>query len=375
MGSLYRPKYPHPEGGYVTKTGKRYIVSNIYWIKYRTNGKIIRESTGTTKLKKATQFLNRRVGAAADGRPVTPRADKVKVWELAEDLVNDYKANERRSLDRLQAALAHLLPFFGDRRAVQVTPADVDAYKVRRQAEGATNGTINRELTALRRMFNLSVERQKLHRTPRIKALQENNVRKGFFEEHQLEAVLRHLPDYLHPPVRFGYITGWRKGEILSFQWSQVDFQAGTVRLEPGTTKNQEGRTFMMTPALRAILEAQWTKRQALARQGRIIPWVFHRDGEAIKGLRKAWATACRKAGAPWMLFHDLRRTAVRNLERAGVPRSVAMAMVGHKTEAIYRRYAIVDETMMREGAEKLAAWQGQSFGQSEAAEVGVSER
>ena len=57
------------------------------------------------------------------------------------------------------------------------------------------------------------------------------------------------------------------------------------------------------------------------------------------------------------MLLHDFRRTAVRNLERAGVPRSVAMAMVGHKTESIYRRYAIVDEQMHREAAEKLGAF------------------
>jgi integrase len=101
-----------------------------------------------------------------------------------------------------------------------------------------------------------------------------------------------------------------------------VDFAARTVRLEPGTTRNGEGRMFPFTPELRALLEGQ---RQRIAivqsKAGRIIPNVFHRDGEPIKSFRGAWATALEAAGVAGRLFHDLRRTAVRNLERAGVPR------------------------------------------------------
>lgn len=157
--------------------------------------------------------------------------------------------------------------------------------------------------------------------------------------------------------MTFAYITGWRMGsEILCLQWRQVDVKAGTVRLEPGTTKTGEGRTFYMTSELRAWLEGQKALTEALQRQsGRIIPWVFHRKGKPIGEFRKAWKTACKKAGVPGRIPHDFRRTAVRNLERAGVPRSVAMKMVGHRTESVYRRYAIVDEAMLREGAEKLA--------------------
>ena len=128
------------------------------------------------------------------------------------------------------------------------------------------------------------------------------------------------------------------------------------IRLEPGTTKNDEGRTFVMTPELRASLEAQRVATEGLQRKNRrIIPWVFDRNGTRIKGFRKAWHSACRTAGLAGRFPHDFRRTAVRNLERAGVPRSVAMKTVGHKTESICRRYAIVDETMLSEAAEKLA--------------------
>src|SRR5205807_4567251 len=114
---------------------------------------------------------------------------------------------------------------------------------------------------------------------------------------------------------------------------------------------------FPLTPDLRAVLERQ--RERTIAREkttGAVIPWVFHRSGMRIKSFRRAWVTACKKAGIPEHIPHDFRRTAVRNLERAGVPRSTAMKMVGHRTESIYRRYAIVDEAMLKEGAEKLSA-------------------
>ncbi len=360
MGSLYRPKYRDKNGVYLSKGGLRYTFCDTYWMKYRANGRLVRESTGTTKLNEAKKILARRMGAAAEGRPILPRADKVKIHKLAEDLVNEYKANQRPSLDRLEYSLKHLLPYFGECRAVQVTPADVNAYIAVRQEGEATNGTINRELGGLKRMYSLAVGSGKLHQAPKIPHLREDNVRTGFFEWGQFQAVHRHLPEYVQPVVTFAYITGWRvQSEILSLQWRQVDLNAGTVRLEPGTTKNREGRTFIMTPMVRATLEQQRAHTEALQReQGRIIPWVFHREGEPIRGFRRSWKTACKKAGQPGRIPHDFRRTAVRNLERAGVPRSTAMKMVGHKTEAIYRRYAIVDEVMMREGAEKLARYE-----------------
>jgi integrase len=112
-----------------------------------------------------------------------------------------------------------------------------------------------------------------------------------------------------------------------------------------------------MTTELRACLEAQRAlTEQTQKTTRRVIPWVFHRDGEPIKDFRGAWRTACRNAGLQGRLLHDFRRTAVRNLERAGVSRSVAMKMTGHKTEAVYRRYAIVSESDLHEAAQKLAA-------------------
>ena len=108
-------------------------------------------------------------------------------------------------------------------------------------AEGAANATINRECAALKRLFSLAVKGEKIHRAPHIGMLQERNIRTGFFEDHQYEAVRAHLPAYAQPVVTFAYLTGWRvRSEVLTLQWRQVDFKAGIIRLDPGTTKNLE---------------------------------------------------------------------------------------------------------------------------------------
>jgi len=253
--------------------------------------------------------------------------------------------------------VAHLRAVFGDARAQALDTARVRVYSARRQAAGASNATVNRELAALKRAFTLAVQGRKILTRPYIPMLAESNARQGFFERAQLEAVQRHLPEAIRSVALFAYLTGWRVSEVVGLEWRQVDFPAATVRLEPGTTKNGAGRMFPFTPELRALLEAQRAATSAVqTRTGRIIPHVFHRDGAPIKSFRGAWQTACAAAGVPGHLFHDFRRTAVRNLERAGVSRSVAMQMVGHKTEAIYRRYAIVNDADLRAAAVKLAA-------------------
>ena len=126
-----------------------------------------------------------------------------------------------------------------------ITTVDVRRYAADRQKDGAANGTINRELAALRRMFCLAIQAGTLMHGPHIGLLQENNIRRGFFEREQFDAVRAHLPADLRGVVTVAYVTGWRvRSEILPLTWAQVDRPAGEVRLEPGTTKNKDGRTF-----------------------------------------------------------------------------------------------------------------------------------
>src|SRR5215467_7546590 len=331
----------------------------IWWIQFQHRGKTFRESSKSPRRKDAEALYKRRMAEIGRGRLIGPNVEKTTYEDLEQMLRDHYRTNGLRSFARVEDALHHLAGFFSRALALEITADRVLRYIAHRQEEKAANATINRELAALRRMFILGERSEKVMKRPHISLLQEDNARKGFLEPHQFRAVIAELPEDLRPLMEAAYLTGWRvRSELLSREWPSVDFKGGWLRLEPGETKNREGRQFPLIPPLRALLEAQKSKADALARSTGAIPRsVFFREkGDPIKDFYGAWRAACRKVGVPGIVPHDLRRSAVRNLERSGVPRSVAMKMVGHKTEAIYRRYAIVAEADLVAGGEKLTS-------------------
>ena len=350
MGSIYNPKWRARNG-----TIK---VTPILWIKYRQHGRVIRESTGTTKETVARRMLKVREGDVEHGIPIDPTMNRITFEEAAADVVNDYQANGKRSLkDATRRIALHLQPAFAGRRMIGITTADVRAYIAARQDAKASNATVNRELALLKRAFSLAVKARKLTGHPDIPLLREDNVRAGFFEPEQLDAVCRHLPPAIVPVIRFAAITGWRvRSEVLPLEWRQVDFGAGRVRLDPGTTKNRKGREFPFTADLETLLTDQRAEHDRLTRQGTLCPYVFHRDGAPIRDFHDAWTTACKAAGCPGRIPHDLRRTAVRTLVRAGISEHVAMKLTGHETRSVFDRYDIVSGDDLRAAAGKLDA-------------------
>jgi integrase len=337
--------------------------SVYWWIKwYDAKGRPRRESTRRTVYDEARGILREKLAAVSRGEPIAPNPGRITVGALLTDLENDYRANAQ-VLTAIRPNVARLRAAFGTLRAVDVTTADLRAYVAEHQRsetnkEGLSNGTLNRDLSALRRAYALASQDTppKLTYRPHFPRLREGAPRAGFFERAQFEAVSRHLPGDVGPTIRFAYATGWRvRSEVLPLTWAQVSFPEGAVRLEPGTTKNDEPREFPMTADLRAILEGQRAMTDQLQRQtGRIIPWVFHRRGARIRDFRGAWATACKLAGCPGRIPHDFRRTAVRNLVRAGVPERVAMQLTGHKTRSVFERYNIVSPGDLRAAAALL---------------------
>jgi integrase len=172
-------------------------------------------------------------------------------------------------------------------------------------------------------MFNLSLQQTppKVPQKPYIPMLQEQNMRKGFFEHDDFVALRAALPVEVWPVVMFGYITRWREREILELTWDRVDLQTRTVRLEPGSTKNRDGRTIYLDGELFDTLVAVRQERDVLYPH---CPWVFHRKGVPVQDFRQAWKTACQAVGVVGQLFHDFRRTAVQDMVRAGIPERVA---------------------------------------------------
>jgi len=352
MGQILLPTYTD------LKTGER-KTSAVWWIRYYRNGQRHSESSHSKKKTDAATLLKQREGAIANGEPVTSRIARLTFDEAVKDVVTDYRINGKRSRDDVERRIRlHLEPYFGQCRMTIITTADLRQYVAARQEANAEPATINRELAIIRRAFRLARQSGKLLHVPYVPMLRENNVRTGFFERDQFEAVRTALPDALRGLVTFAYLTGWRiRSEVLPLTWARVDRTAKTVRLEPGTTKNAEGRMLLYgdLPEFVDVIDAQWTVHEQLKKQNVICPFVFTREGEPIKAFRKSWDKACAAAGYPAKIPHDFRRTAVRNFERAGVSRSVAMQITGHKTESVYRRYAIVSEGDLREGLGKLA--------------------
>jgi integrase len=353
----------------------------VWWVRYYRAGRRYEESAHSEKKQAAIDLLRIREGDVARGVPVTAKMNRYRFEDAGADLLNEYRINNRRSVDELERRLGkHLLPYFRGRRMSSITTADVRAYVAHRQEQGivsvkgsrkgervgeVSNGEINRELQHLKRAFSLAVQAEKILRRPHIPLLEERNTRAGFFELAMLRDVVDLLPAPLRPVVQFAYVTGWRiASEVLPLQWRQIDFKAGEIRLDPETTKNRAGRVFPMTDDLRALLKAQDVARAALQLKGQLCPWVFWRmvakgrrgpkAPKPIIAFTKAWKTTCVAAGCPGRIPHDFRRTAIRNMVRRGVPERVAMQLAGHKTRSVFDRYNIVSEGDLRTAAAQL---------------------
>jgi integrase len=271
---------------------------------------------------------------------------------------NDYTANGRRSLSTLQQSVKHLREWFGSTSALRITRDGVDGYIATRLRAGAKPATVQKELSALARMFTLAMRAGKVPSKPHIPRLRVRNTRPTAFTDAELGALLDVLalgrlatpvdravkaqPE-LVPPIVFAAITGWRmKSEVLPLTWRQVDFGAGTVSLAIHTTKSGEPRVFPfgVVPRLAALLHEQREVTTALERKtGTIVSLVFHRRGRPIRNMHMAWVAACRRAGVPGRVPHDLRRTAARALRALGMSDRDIAEMCGWETIEMVSRY------------------------------------
>jgi len=335
-----------------------YLRGNTLWIKYYQNGKPYQESSRSEKMEDARKLLKRREGEISEGKLPGIVFDKVRFDELAEDLLSDYRVNGRKSLESVSYRIEHLKGYFEGVRAPEITTPRINRYIEARLEDDAENSTINRELAALKRMLNLGAKQTppKVNRVPFIPMLKERNIRQGFFEHGDFLSLRDALPEYIQGFATFAYKTGWRVSEVKGLRWAQVDLTQGIVRLEPGETKNDEGRTMYLDEELREVFTRQWERRKTTRT---ITPYVFtNREGtDRVRDFRGAWEKACIMAKIGKRLFHDFRRTAVRNMVRSGIPEKVAMMISGHKTRTVFDRYNIVNADDLKQAASRQEAY------------------
>jgi len=337
--------------------GTVYKRGNVWWIKYYRDGKPYRESAHTKKKTMAKRKLMRREGSIVEGTFHGLQIEKTSLNELFDDVISEYRIMQRKSLVRLKESIAHLQGLLGDLRASQVTSDLIKEYILGRQDEGAKNATINRELSALRRAFSLGIKHTppKVINIPHIPKLKENNVRTGFFEYNEYVRLRNALPSSFRPLIIAAYYTGMRRGELLGLEWSKVDIGTHRIVLEQGTTKNDEGRVAYMYGEFFDAMLVQKDYRDTTFPACQHV-FFDYKTGEPIPPeIRDVWENALKKVDLKGKLFHDLRRTAVRNMIRAGVPEKVAMKISGHKTRSVFDRYNITSEEDIKHACQSVS--------------------
>jgi integrase len=347
------------------------------WVSvYSHHGKEHRESTKTSDLKaakKAHKVTLDKIAAEGLGHeahvPVAQR--KVTVNELLDAYEAHIQLRELKSAANQRYHVAPVREAFGDWRATAVTEKAITTVIKQWQAEKKANATINRRLQCLLAAFKRGQAAKQVTEIPNITWLPERNVRTGFFEDAEVEKVLKHLPDYLTDLARFAFFTAWRPSAIKGLKWDAVDLKDGTIRLPD--SKNGQPVFIPIAGPLVDIMKRRAQARLATRPDGEpvIAEHVFHRNGKAIKCYRGSWDKAVEVAGFTAQvkgadgkvrtknlkLFYDMKRSAVRNLTRTpGVSESVAMSIAGIKTRSIFDRYNITSTADQEKALEAVGA-------------------
>lgn len=371
-GSVYKKTKKGPDG-------VMHELPNFY-IQYFVNGHMYRESTGTDIYNKAMALLKKRYAEAEAGTLQTAEIKHVLVGELLDDLYADYTQYHPQSADRFaKHVIAHLRPHFGQILASKLSTSDLKKYITARLKDGAAQASVNRDLALLRRSFKLAQK----HTPPKVTSIpsfagllfRENNARQGFFEHDEYTRMRDALPRDERDILVYAYYTGCRRSEILKLQWQFVDVASRCVRLPSEDKasglhmKSNEARIIPLGDELYEMLAA----RQALVNEVcPASPWVFchtmnanrgraaYQIGKPKRNIYGTWIRVSKELGIT-RLLHDLRRTGVRNLVRAGVPESVAMKISGHKTRSVFERYNIVNEGDLHDAAKKLNDYVGKA--------------
>ena len=299
--------------------------------------------------RKAWKALRREVAA---GRYRGPQEERLTVGNLLDAYRTDLVTRGAKALVSFDAHAKAVRGAFGHVRAVELDAEGINRVRREWLEKGTPNkkgkfrkkreATTDRYLETLRAAYLLAVRQKRISsdRVPYIGLIRPDNRRTGFVDESTFWKVREALPELHGDVALFAYRSGWRRGEVESLTWEQIDFQAREARL--WDSKNGRGRVLPLEGELWDVIERRQEARRYEAKTGPALSLhVFHEGGSPLGDWRKRWATACKAAGVPGLLFHDFRRSAVRNLTRAGIPSVVAQEITGHRTRSVFDRYNI----------------------------------
>lgn len=230
----------------------------IWYVKFYKNGKPVRESSHSDKQKVAEKLLAKRLAEVSTDCYVEPADRKVTVRELYDALLADYRNNGMASLEGAeQRWQKRLQPHFGEGLALSVSTDSLNRYVQSCRNLGLANGTVNRDLAAIRRAFNLALEAGRIQKVPNFPHLKESAPRSGFVEEADYVRLAKNARElWLRALIATAYSFAFRKGELLNLRVKQVDLLNRAVRLNAGETKSGEGRLVKLTQDVFILLQA-----------------------------------------------------------------------------------------------------------------------
>jgi integrase len=355
--------------------GNLFLRGRMWSFRIRWRGERLVFSTGTRIKSEAVDWKNKKIAELLDGTiTVTrPKPSGVLVNELIDDYISFLQVKGRKSAKIIAGVLnSKIRPVFGDLRAASIQTRDSTIYRAKMRSQ-IIDTTINRHLAYLHAALVHAYRRQtprKLEVVPYFEMADESgNVRTGFIQHDGYRKILKELPASLKALFTCGFHVSTRKGELLKIRWQMVDLKEGIIELEPPNTKNGEGRYLPIYSDMVSALKGQkalhdreypdvesvffWHKEDIVLGHGgtRVLP------GAPIKDFRTSWKTAVKNAGYEGLLFHDLRRSAQRNMRKAGIDSSIRKKISGHKTDSMERRYNIIDTADIKAAGRQLARW------------------
>ena len=350
--------------------GRVFLRGRIYHIAYCRNGHEFSESARTPDEKKARKLLAQRLGQIGKPDFVGPSEKRLTLDDLEAEIVADYERHGKRSVATAKYCLKPVKEYFKYDRLIGITRPRIQEYQTERLEAGMARATVNREVRYLLRGFKLLAEGGRVGAIPRVGMLKGENVREGFLNKPEFEAMVKFLKPDVADLARFLYNSAWRSGEALKLQWSKVDLDDWIVRLSRKNEKTKNPRTLPLVGELREVIENRIKARHLDC------PYVFHRAGKPVKSFRRAFKAACVEVGLGRMVKdektgrkkydgitpHDMRRSAIRNFRKAGISESDGMKISGHRTNAVYKRYDIIDEEDQRRTIERVQEHQRQEM-------------
>jgi integrase len=339
------------QGSIISRPGTK----NLYIRYYAADGRQIQEAVGSHVKEVAENLLQQRLGERGLGIKPAQDVKLLKYENLRDSYVEEH---DNTRFDAFKSCIAHLDGYFENMPVLDIDSDCIRGFIKKKREQRLADPTIRRILTNLRTMFNQAKREGKIRHTdvPFFPMPADSKPRKGFLAPDQFNKLLEHIPTHLQPVVKFCYITGCRIGAAKKITWAMVARDCSEIELPGEITKTGEPLTL---PLVGPLAEVATTLKKMFRDESKP---VFD-----VRDLRYAWYKACAASGfgvydAKTRVFrglklHDFRRSAARNLIRAGVDRGTAMSITGHRTESIFERYNITDATDRKDALIKVGQY------------------